>query len=930
MNMQPCPPNAVSLFIRRTLFQFILLSLPALGTGCHTVPEHTVSRKNAFNTHTRNRIGNLSELLEMTGPHSGQLQTVKFIITDFGDSAKAEVLYMDGRFYALHDEWYWYLRLNGQTAMGQKGVKQGPGCATPAACTDAIRGMAVPPPDLQFVEDRLYSQQFYDWALAKHRKLGLGALMYRAADSASPAMLGFRLEYVDVPTAAQILQFFSMLQQTLPRALASQLVWLPRSPAQIRCAKQMLRQGQLASTQIKYFSDLAREGEAEIYNSGVTVGRLLLVEPDTMETAAAGSDFILVVKTPPDDLPLAAGLISAVPLTALSHLNILAKDRGIPSGYVGGIFDDPWIRQLSDGYAPVALAMRNGTVTVTPISPATYRQFGKRAKPIRLSPAPDYSTSPYVLRISEIISHPRSDWAGLVGGKSSGFEVLHLAVPHAIPGEVAVVTTRAYLEHMAPLRDEVDVLLEHPAFQNSPRVRYYVLEGEQRFNQLFSSHADRRLISDLKQNSPLHYSVGHSGGLKAKIRRQPVPSAILATITQRLNAYFGYLPKTQGLRFRSSSTVEDIDGFNGAGLYESGTGFLNASALPDVRDGKKTVAWALKKTWASYWNFQAFEERRSAGVDHQSGAMGIVVHPVFDDDAELANGVVTFSWNFAGDYVPEKKWQQMRVNTQRGAISVTNPPAGINALPETVDVDAINTGEATVNRVRLAHANGDSYSVLSDTEYQQLFALCRRIADVWNSRMNTASPKFGRYQTITLDLEFKKMSAGWHGFSTAAQPPPSIVIKQVRAIESPPLIPDVFEKGLSAPGDVLLRATRIDRVTCADPLHQIGFYRISSDAKADGAPMGAVSMSGIFMADVTVTVGDRLEVLSPTEYEQPSLDNQVIRFTAAGATRLGMHELQLVNMVCDTKVIAVSDTALLLDMVAQGRVIGRTNQFSGK
>ena len=62
----------------------------------------------------------------------------------------------------------------------------------------------------------------------------------------------------------------------------------------------------------------------------------------------------------------------------------------------------------------------------------------------------------------------------------------------------------------------------------------------------------------------------------------------LAEITESLETTFGDYAETQGLRFRSSSSVEDIEGFNGAGLYDSNTGFLQPERQPDEDDHKKS------------------------------------------------------------------------------------------------------------------------------------------------------------------------------------------------------------------------------------------------------------------------------------------------------------------------------------------------------
>ena len=894
----------------------MVAAMAVFTLGCHRVPAASSPGAMPFDAHVQLRIDSLSQLLSLTDSHDGKLQTVKFIIADFGE-VDGETMFMDGSFYQYHDEWYWFSRLNGHPALGQKGVRA-KGCATPRVCSKWAKELDELPMNLQFVDDRLYSQTFYDMALSEHRKVGVGALLYRAAEGDSPEIVGFRLEYVDVPSMSDISFFFTRLQKSLPTQMARHLVWLPRSPAQIALGNEMVHSGKLTTAQIMQFEDLALQGEAEIYNPGVTVGRLMLVEPGTSALSVANDDYILVVSTPPDDLPQTAGLISAVPLTALSHLNILAKKRGIPSGYVGGIFDDPWIRQLSDGYAPVVLQMQNGEVKITPLSSKVYQRFSASKRTIQFSASADYGSAPYVIGLSTLAKGDRDDWPALVGGKAAGFQILYEAVPDRIPTPVAMVTTRGYVEHIAPLYAEIDTLLFHPVFQNSAKVRYYVLEGEQKFFAAFTSVADRKLIAELGKISPLHASVGHEGGLKAKIERLDIPAKTLSRITRTLRTHFQTLPETQGLRFRSSSTVEDIDGFNGAGLYESSTGFMNASKLPLESDRKHTIEWALKKTWASYWNYQAFEERRSEGMDHLSGAMGIVVHPRFDDAAELANGVITFTWNFAGDLPVETAREYVRVNVQEGALSVTNPDATIDALPETVEMLTVAAKEMSMTRLRPSIINGVRREVLTDAEYSRLFALCRRIASAWRVQKNVATANYGRSQTITLDLEFKKMSTAWQGFSPGTQAP-ALVIKQVRALEPAPLIANIFELNLQVPPmpkDALLRASRVDRVVCANSEHQLKFVRLT---ESGGSETEAVQF---FAGDISVTAGNRLEVLSPIEY-YPLLNNSCLRFTPTGKSRMGTDQMCLTEMACESTTVAASNTLSLRDLARKGRVIGR-------
>ena len=115
------------------------------------------------------------------------------------------------------------------------------------------------------------------------------------------------------------------------------------------------------------------------------------------------------------------------------------------------------------------------------------------------------------------------------------------------------------------------------------------------------------------------------------------------------------------IRFRSSTNAEDLDGFNGAGLYDSKTGILN--------DQKKSFELAIKKVWASAWNYKAFMEREYFGINQESIAMGILCHRSFPD--EKANGVVITKNLYRTNY------RGFIINAQYGETSVVNPPDGV-------------------------------------------------------------------------------------------------------------------------------------------------------------------------------------------------------------------------------------------------------------
>ena len=132
----------------------------------------------------------------------------------------------------------------------------------------------------------------------------------------------------------------------------------------------------------------------------------------------------------------------------------------------------------------------------------------------------------------------------------------------------------------------------------------------------------------------------------------------------------GFPEGTTNRKYRSSTNNEDLPGFNGAGLYDS------KSQKPD-EDEEDGLDKSLKEVYASLWNFRAFTERDFHRIDHLTAAMGILVHPSYQD--ELVNGVAVSFDPIGG--VSEGDYY---VNSQVGEDLVTNPDA--HSVPEEIRV----------------------------------------------------------------------------------------------------------------------------------------------------------------------------------------------------------------------------------------------------
>lgn len=165
-----------------------------------------------------------------------------------------------------------------------------------------------------------------------------------------------------------------------------------------------------------------------------------------------------------------------------------------------------------------------------------------------------------------------------------------------------------------------------------------------------------QLLADEEFQQSLEIRRQRLADLRDLIEQAEAPQAMIDQIeTVRLFWEPVGEPFKQKLRVRSSTNNEDLEGFNGAGLYSSFT--------HKPKEGK--LINSIKQVWAGLWNESAFEERRLHRIDHLKTYMGVLIHPNYGD--EQANGVaITKNIFNAG-------WEGLYINAQYGELSITNP-----------------------------------------------------------------------------------------------------------------------------------------------------------------------------------------------------------------------------------------------------------------
>lgn len=802
-----------------------------------------------FDPHTRSRFLSAQDLAQWCEVAPGKV-ACKFVATRFpGAAGQTHVL--SPSFYRLHDEWYWFALLNGQRIDGVTDEPvDGRRYLTIDEVYQDLKGKSKLPLDLAFYGDRLYSPRFYELMLGKMsggqysgvgRVLGGGTLQQWPAEASRPvpeALWTLALEVPEQANEATVLAYFARLAKVLPAEVYAQLYWLSRgNPAQDALVAQLRKGAGPLAKRALYPTDLVAPGQVEGYTVGITAGRLRKLDANQLGSATFDRRDLLLLPNVPDELPPVAGVLTAVPQTPQAHLNLLMEARGTPNAFVSGIMSDPLLSEWADERAPVILEVQKDKVRWRKLTQDQWSVWLSRtgagvAKP----PAPLPDPLPQTLDLS---GHKLSEMLALrpiIGGKCAGMLALLSQPGLALPHQPLCLTVAGELQHRAAAQPHIDAVLQVPEFDWDRYARYLLLEGAQQLAAEHPGDANVPRVLAWAASAPLDAKVQavlKAGGLRRWLAQQPLDPAWLAAVRATLQSQFKALAPSQGLRFRSSSTAEDIEGFNGAGIYDSETGFLQ----PPAAEAEKTIERAILRVWASYWLFGAVEERRNAGIDHSWGRMAVLVEPRFDDAKESAN-VVAVPRLSRVQVAPGQSGQgqaplagfRVTFNALHGSGSVTNPLPG-QGLPEVVEAQQGPDGKLTIQRLQAATLGGQ---VLSDAEVEALVGQLRALSEAWLDNAGLGLAPALKPRTLALDLELKRVLAGWPALADGSQAPARVVYKQVRPLRRAGHVAPL--PGFEVPSDLWAATRLVQRRSCFDGGLDLQIVELYSDAAIADEP----------------------------------------------------------------------------------------------
>ena len=459
--------------------------------------------------------------------------------------------------------------------------------------------------------------------------------------------------------------------------------------------QQEKRKYEKANLAVHLDSDLYRNIAFLPLNTAKSFGRLRIMD----DTARPSPQDIVVYKTLPNQMPRVAGVITEMRQTPLSHVNLRAVQDQIPNAYVKDASSQKDIQSL-DG----KLVQYEVTPQGYKIQPATRSEVNRH---LRDSRPKKPQTPPRNLSVQKIqpLSQIEFGQSDSFGGKTANLATLQRLKLRdgAIPDGVGVpfYFYDQFMQHNG-LYDEVDRIVSLASGDAEPDVI-------------------RRELS----------------GLQNKINQSEMPPWMMTALADAQSQF----PAGSSLRCRSSTNSEDLPGFSGAGLYDSCTHKPDEGHLAD----------SIKQVFASLWNFRAFEERQFFRIDHQQSAMGVLLHPNFQD--EQLNGVAVTDdilYETAGNYY---------VNTQLGEDLVTNPDRESSAEEMLLGWYKRDGQEM----IRESMDAGDRGRLLSNSQIDELREALGRIHYGFEKRYQPAEGA-----PFAMEIEFKVTREG------------DLVIKQAR------------------------------------------------------------------------------------------------------------------------------------------------------
>lgn len=436
--------------------------------------------------------------------------------------------------------------------------------------------------------------------------------------------------------------------------------------------------------------DLPNQSHIHGLNPGYANGKLVVVEGPA-ENMEVDPSNIYVFARPPSDLKPVAGILNISEGNLVSHLQLLARNLGIPNASISA---DNLDRLKRYSGSEVFYAVSNkGTVILKPesaMSPEEHDLFTVAARQESMITVPtdklklDQTT---VLDLKDV----DASFSGIqCGPKAANLGQLKKNFPdHVVEG--FVIPFGIFLDHM-----NQTIPGQHETYWG------YLMRVFDQAKRMGESGRPAREVEA--------YQLGELAKLRTLIATMPLKDSFIQDLSQAFRNILKVPIGQQGVFLRSDTNMEDLKNFTGAGLNLT---------LFNVVD-KDKILEGIKKVWASPYTERSFKWRQRLLNNPENVYPSILVIPGVNNDCSgvmITKGVdsgrtdeitVAFSRGVGGavDGQAAETWAIPHSGTPRLLAPSREPE--YKALPPTGGtVTKLTTFEkAILSRDKLVQLNG--------------------------------------------------------------------------------------------------------------------------------------------------------------------------------------------------------------------------------
>jgi hypothetical protein len=176
---------------------------------------------------------------------------------------------------------------------------------------------------------------------------------------------------------------------------------------------------------------LTNAATTKILNEGTAVGYLTLVKTGKERQTPITSKHIAVFEMLPDRVPIANGIVTLEAQTPLSHVNLLAQNRGTLNLYLNSLDDLPELKKHLGKL--VKIVCKDQKTTIIPISLEDATMFWKTQLLPKVNiPIPDKSLK-YISYFHE--GNPSIQTVEYIGAKAANYAMIQKEIPELVrPG----------------------------------------------------------------------------------------------------------------------------------------------------------------------------------------------------------------------------------------------------------------------------------------------------------------------------------------------------------------------------------------------------------------------------------------------------------------------------------------------------------------